>query len=298
MSNFFAMLDTSDDENDKPAVVAKKSSGSGGKKQQQQPQAAKEIVEPSKKVPGPKDRKGDRPSREGGSGGNTKTKGGREFERKSGTGRGKEVSKGGAGGNNWGNSKSAAADEAAAAAAGSEEAEEGDKAAREEVEENTISYEEYLAAKQAEDDAKAALEGFGALKPKEIESEFKVQPKVNELEDFLVMGAGKGLRKKGGEKKEKVVVESAFRFKAPEREGEGGGRGGGRGSGRGDGDRRGGRGGDRRPREPGVGKSFAEGGRGQRSGFPADRRAPGAGRGGKGGRGIDVASPEMFPALG
>jgi len=298
-SNFFAALDSSDDESPAPKITQKKTT------KPKAVAAKKEIVEPSKKAPGPKDRKDGkeqhgRPTRD-----NTKAKGGREFDRKSGTGRGKEVSKGGAGGNNWGSDKNAAEDGAAAAAtaAAADNAAEGEDAAPREPREPevpTFSYDEFLAKKKAD---AATGEGFSGLKIKEVESEFNVAAVQKDESDFLVMGTGKGLRKKAAQGKEKTVLEAGFRFKAPERDGDDdrGGRGG-RGGGRGDRDGgRGGRGGrGERRAEPGVGKSFAEGGRGSRGGD--DRRAPGAGRGaggrGAGGRGVNVDSVEMFPALG
>ena len=273
-------------------------------------------MEPSKKPPGPKDRKDGKdsaPRRSDGPGnnnnssttpstGNTKSRGGREFERKSGTGRGREVSKGGAGGNNWGSAETQEADEAAAAASAVEAEERAAKRKAEEAEDaKMVSYDDYLKQKESSNG-----EGFGARAEKAVTSEFAVPALTKVTADFMVMGSGKALRKKGDAgKKGKQTLEAGFRFKAPDRDDDAGGRGG-RGGGRG-GDRDGGRGGrggggrgggdrgDRGSREPGVGKSFAEGGRGDRR---PQAGAAGRGPGGRGGRGLDVTSSELFPALG
>ncbi|GMH48794.1 hypothetical protein TL16_g00375 [Triparma laevis f. inornata] len=96
VSNFFAALDSSDDENESPAPVAVSKSKKTGSK----PKPVKEIVEPSKKPQRDNDKKHKDAKH------NSKGKGGgRDFDRKSGTGRGKEVSKGGAGGKNWGSDR-------------------------------------------------------------------------------------------------------------------------------------------------------------------------------------------------
>ncbi|GMI32640.1 hypothetical protein TeGR_g7013, partial [Tetraparma gracilis] len=267
------------------------------------PPAQKEIIEPSKKAPGPKDRKDTR-------GNNTKpaNNGKREFERKSGTGRGREVAKGGAGGHNWGSEKDAARE---GEEAGADKEEEKEKRPPREPSPETFSYDQYLAKKKEEAAAKSN-ELFKAQKLKTVDNEFAAVKDLKiEETDFLKMGTGKALRKKNSEKKEVVKIDAAFRHKPiqqddrdddaaerADRGGRGGGRGG-RGEGRGGrGEGRGGRGGrgrgDRANAEPGVGRSFSEGGRGTR--MPDDRR-PAGGRGGRGGRGLDVSSAELFPAL-
>ena len=230
-----------------------------------------------------------------------KRDGKRQFDRKSGTGRGKEIKKGGGGAHNWGSDSQEAkqgADVEAAAAAEEEEApvlaedEAPEEPAPEpEPEDNTMSYEEYLAKKKEEEAQNEALKPkserqvdageFANLKPKAKDGE----------EDFLVMGGGKAKRnrkKDSDDQEDGPKVELGFRVAGPDS----GGRGRGRGRGRG-GDRRGGGGrgeGGRGGRGRGEGR-----GRGRGEG-----RGRGGGRGGgrgRGGRGVNPLDASAFPAL-
>ena len=192
----------------------------------------------------------------------------RAYDRRSGTGRGKETKKGGGGARNWGSDKNDAKRAEGAVVEGQEAAntpegeEVEDKRAEEaeEVEEeepdNTMTFEEYLASK-----AKPESDNFKSIKVREVDDEFAGKmAKVAVEEDFLVMGGGKNLRKKGGKAgKEKQSIDVGFRVAKPSSGGgdrdrrergrrEGGRSGGndrrgrdGRSGGRGGGDRKGGR---------------------------------------------------------
>jgi plasminogen activator inhibitor 1 RNA-binding protein len=178
----------------------------------------------------------------------------REFDRRSGTGRGREIKKGGDGARNWGSDKNEArtaqgpvveGDEKPVVVEGDAEASTEIEAAPEviqvpEPEDNTISYEEYLKSKEA-------TRANELLKPKEerqVDNEFSgKQAKKTEEEDFLVMGGAKQQRKRE-KTKEKKTLEVNIRVASAEQGGDRredtGGRGGrGRGAGRGRGEGRG-----------------------------------------------------------
>ena len=187
----------------------------------------------------------------------------RTYDRRSGTGRGREIKKGGGGGRNWGSDKNVAKNNEGSLKKDSTvnletPLEEGDdtKAAEEEEvaatsepvedkkeepeEDNTMSYEEYLKSKQGETTGILA-----PIQAKEVENEF--QGKTNFVakkdEEFLVMGSGKNLRKKGNKKDlEKKSIVPSFRVGEPAKRGGRDNR---------DRDRRGGR--DRRGRGGGRG---------------------------------------------
>ncbi|KAL3782328.1 hypothetical protein ACHAWO_011257 [Cyclotella atomus] len=271
MSNFFAALDDSDNEGKKNAPVATKKA------------VKKEVVEPSK-VENRPDRHGDRHTK-GGRGGRAPARDGkRTFDRKSGTGRGREISKGGGGGHNWGSDKNEAKKAEGPVTEGEEApvVEENGENGEEEVvkepepeEDKTMSYEEYMASKARPDSA-----AFKPVAERTVENEFagKSGSRKDE-EDFLVMGGGKQLKKKGQKKdgKEKLVLD--FKVKSAT----GGDDRGPRRDGRGD------RGGDRR----GSG-----GGRDGRRDGRRDRGGRGGVRGGRGGgRGLDATDPTVFPSL-
>jgi len=305
MSNFFAALD-SDDEGP-PKVAPKK---------KEVPKAP--IAEPSRQT----DRRTG--SRQPGNDRNTKggrgqksqpvRDGKRQFDRRSGTGRGKEGKKDGAGARNWGSDKNDARRAEGAVQEGAEASvlEGGEKAPKAdeevaggdaetaeveapkeekkveeepvEVEEVTISYEEYLLTKKNPDSV-----AFKSLQVKELESNdfADKQSKVYKEEEFLNMGGTKQPRKKGGKKGEKPTVAVGFRHARPESdEGRGGDRREGGGDRReGGGDRRDGRGGGR-----GRGRGGRVGGRG----------GGGRGRGGDRPRKTDelnVTDDSAFPSL-
>ena len=217
--------------------------------------------------------KNDRNTR-GGRGGRPPVRDGkRQFDRRSGTGRGKEMKKGGGGGHNWGSDQNDAKKAEGPVTEGKEDVDspEGkDPAAEEEAvaepepepepEDKTMSYEDYMAAKAKPDTA-----AFKALEIREVDNEFagKNASKAEES-DFLVMGGGKSLRKKGAGKKSKETLVLDFKVKRPSSDGDrdggrrdgrrdsGGRRDGGRG--RGDRSQRGeGRGGDRAKRSSNKG---------------------------------------------
>ena len=212
----------------------------------------------------------------------------RTYDRRSGTGRGKEIKKGGGGARNWGSDKNdarraqggAAAEVAATNGAGAggvpdlikEEGgaamdadgtpvsapndaenvapEEKEAVVVEEETDNTMTLDEFLKAKK--NGGRPESELFQPKEEKVLETdEFAGKvAKVSVEEDFLVMGGGKSLRKRGGNKggdKKKLDVD--FRFMRKSNGAAGAGEGGGR---RG-GDRRGGGGGDRRGRRGGRG---------------------------------------------
>ena len=224
----------------------------------------------------------------------------RQYDRKSGTGRGKEIKKGGGGGHNWGSDKQDAKNAEGPVTEGKEEAnvpEEDPTADAEEDPEktptaeqpepepepevdNTISYEEYLAQKARPDSAAFQPVQERQLDVNEFASKAARSKKETEKQEFMQMGEGKKMRKKGTGKKEKKTL--ALDFRSPGRGGRGGGeygqdgRGGGRG-GRGYGSGRGGRGGGYEGGRGGRGGGY-EGGRGGRGGGYE------GGRGGRGGR--------------
>jgi plasminogen activator inhibitor 1 RNA-binding protein len=228
------------------------------------------------------DRHGDRHTK-GGRGGRAPARDGkRTFDRKSGTGRGREISKGGGGGHNWGSDKNEAKKAEGPVTEGEEvpAEENGENGEEEEVvkepepeEDKTLSYEEYMAMK-----AKPDSVAFKPIQERAVENEFAGKAAARkEEEDFLVMGGGKQLKKKGQKKDEKAKLVLDFKVKSvggddrgPRRDGRG--------------DRRGSGGGGRDGRRDGR---RDRGGRG------------GGGRGGRGGggRGLDATDPNAFPSL-
>jgi len=220
--NFFAALDDSGDE----AEVAKVKVTT--KKEPKKPASKPAAVEPAKserRRPNNNDRntkqgRGRGPARDGK----------RTYDRRSGTGRGKEIKKGGGGARNWGNDKNEARKAEGTVIEGAVDAKPeetttptattdvetptGDETAEapatttttepEEVkeveeEDKTMTYEDYLKSKQAPD-----TDAFKPVAERQLVNEFEgkaVQKAVEE--DFLVMGGGKALRKKGTKKGDK-----------------------------------------------------------------------------------------------
>jgi plasminogen activator inhibitor 1 RNA-binding protein len=249
----------------------------------------------------------------------------RAYDRRSGTGRGKEIKKGGGGAHNWGSDKvdakavehtqvgALAAEEQenvdAAAVNGEENTElEGEQepgaAAEEqepepEPEDNTMSYEEYLASMK---EKKSGL--LAPVEERQVINEFgNVAPAKKVEEDFTGGAGGKSKRKKAAAGKEKedastdVAAEllAGLKVGGPDSGGRGRGRGrGGRGRGRSDG-----------PDGPGDrgGRGRGRGERGGGRGGGRGRTTSGRGRGG-GGRGssssggrINVMDENAFPSL-
>lgn len=338
MSNFFAALDDSGDEGEVQQKQNKTPAISSSKTQDRQP----------RKGSGARDSSDRRQNNDrGGRGGRTAPRDGkRAYDRRSGTGRGRETKKDGGGSHNWGSEKNEARkaeghiddeqklsvnkegnEEAAAANDNNNEEskkeeidEEAQKAIEEEEERRRkeeeeeakkMTYEEYLARKSEE---QKDSEAFRELEVKELENnDFAgVKPKVAiKDENFLVMGGGKSLRKKGSKAdKEATKVITSFRVadsSSGRRDGRDGDR---RGGDRRDGDRRGGdrRDSDRRGVDRRGGDRRYQGDRGDRRdgrGGRGDRRD---GRGGRGGGGrhsggyshkkeIDVGDMNSFPSL-
>jgi plasminogen activator inhibitor 1 RNA-binding protein len=164
--------------------------------------------------------KGDRNTK-GGRGGRAPARDGkRTFDRHSGTGRGKEIKKEGGGGHNWGSDKNDAKKAEGPVTEGEEEAEEGKVAVAEEEEEEeapepepedkTISYEEYMATKARPDSA-----AFAPVAERAVDDEFGGKGSFKKEEtDFLVMGGGKQLKKKGQKKNEKETLVLDFKVKS------------------------------------------------------------------------------------
>ena len=225
------------------------------------------------------DRHGDRHTK-GGRGGRAPARDGkRTFDRKSGTGRGREISKGGGGGHNWGSDKNEAkkaegpvteGDEAPAEENGEEN--DAKEPVAEPEEDKTMSYEEYMASKTKPDSV-----AFKPIAQRTVENEFAGKAgSRKEEEEFLVMGGGKQLKKKGQKKDDKAKLVLDFKVKSATG------------------------GDDRGPRRDGKGDRRGSGGGGRdgkRDGR-RDRGGRGGGRGGRsGGRGLDATDPNAFPSL-
>jgi DNA-binding protein H-NS len=248
----------------------------------------------------------DRNTKFGRSGRGPSRDGKRAYDRRSGTGRGKELKKGGGGARNWGSNDEEArqgmqtdevADqleqvvkleteggEAPPEDAGEEEPKvEEEEAVEPEPEDKTMSYEEYLESKKQQSDNPL----LAPVQERQLDaSEFaNVKAKVSVTEDFLVMGGKTEGGKSKKKSKEKVVqkIDTGFRVQSGSSEG---GRGRGRGGGRfGDregggryGDREGGRFGDREGGGRGrYGDRDGEGGGGRGRGRYGDRDGEGGG---------------------
>lgn len=230
----------------------------------------------------------DRNTKQGRGGRAPVREGKRAYDRRSGTGRGKEIKKGGGGAHNWGSDKNeakqhegASVEEAIQDNTETELAEEAEP----KPEDNTISFEEYLASSK---------EKTGLLAPVQervIEDNAfaHFQAKKVQETDFLVMGGAKQKKNKSKEKEIKTV-DVAFRVQPSDSDTGRGGEGRGRG-GRGRRDGRGGRQG-RDGRGRGTGRDGRGGGR--------EGRGGGRGRGRSGGRrggGLNVMDPNAFPSL-
>lgn len=244
MTNFFAALDDSDDEHEQQ--VQKKQTESKKKDT-----SAKKVTVSSTKSEAPKRPHHNDRSLKSGRGGGSRSEqkrqpprdGKRAYERRSGTGRGREIKKSGGGARNWGSDKNDARhaegmvfeenennDETLQNIGGEEgkqtgenageggaEVKEGDaeeaEPEKEEEEDKTMTYEEYLAQKEEE---RAESDAFKPIEMRELENEFaglvgKKGRKDEEAENFLKMGKGKNLRKKGSDKKEKEKIVPNFR---------------------------------------------------------------------------------------
>lgn len=280
-TNFFAALDDSGDEAPANPVAEKK-----------QPSKPK-VAEPSRVDQRKRPDQGDRNTKYGRGGRAPARDGKRAYDRRSGTGRGKEIKKGGGGARNWGSDKNEARQAQGHVEEGEGEEEEEPKKPEDEAdnsgqegqeyrkeeqeevpqqdpEEGKLTYEEFMSVKANPDN-----EAFAPVKEREVSNEFsgmKVSKVVND-EEFMVMGGGKQKKNKQKNNANKRSITPDFRVASGDdmqRSGRGGRGRGGRDGGRG----RGGRGGSGR------------GGHGGRSG----------GRGGDGG--VNVMDESAFPSLG
>lgn len=223
----------------------------------------------------------------------------RQFDRRSGTGRGKEVAKGGHAG--WGNSstearnaeKDGVVDEAAqghadAAIEGDGDDEEGETP--KEPEKPTFTYEEFMARKNQERSNSALFEAKAERKAADVDG---MQARgANELGVFMKLGKDKTQREKGVQRsKQKVQAAPGFMLAKPQSDfGDRGDRpprferrdGDRREGGRGGGDRRG----DRR-------EGGREGGRGGDRGDRGDRAPRSVPRG----PAMNLADDDAFPKL-
>jgi len=288
-TNAFAIFDDSDDE--APMVVAstiKKESKSITQK------SSKKSVSNSSAQEGNKSRsRGSNNDRhtKGGRGPRSAREGKRTFDRRSGTGRGKEIKKDGGGAHNWGSDKNDAKEAEGVVDENeiknneqeNEETVAGPTIVEEEEEEEaTLTLEEYLETK------KEVTLFSSSKKEKKIDNEFagKVARVVDVEEDFLVLGTGKNLRKKkSGNDKKAQTLEINFRVAKP----------GGDDDNKRDGPRRGGR--DGNDRRGGRDGNDRRGGRDRRN--DGRGRGRGGGRGGRrGGRGESFAlDANAFPSL-
>jgi len=265
-SNPFAALDDSGDEGapKAKAPVAKKSN-------------AEKIVPASKPDLKAKPKNNDRNTKHGRGGRPPVRDGKRVYDRRSGTGRGKEIKKGGGGARNWGNAKDEAKkaegrinenEEVAPATDGNENPDVPAEEAKPEVEDNTMTLAEYMASKGKKEEA--------ALRDVKNEFEGKAVAAKGDEEAFMVMGGGKKKKDKKKKEVEKKSVDVGFRVGNPNSDGGRGGRG--RGGGRGD-------------RRDGRGR-----GRGGKGGRGAGGRGPKTG-GNKKPQGINVNDEGAFPSL-
>lgn len=275
-ANFFAALDDSGDEEN---IVVK---------QEKPKKSNKPVVEPSKVDRGRRPNQNDRNTKYGRGGRAPARDGKRAYDRRSGTGRGREIKKEGGGARNWGSNKNDAraaegqvqegAEEELAMGENNEGANKEDEnengktqeneeevAAPPEEEDKTMTYEEYMATKDAPPN-----DAFAPVKHREVKNEFAgiEAKKVEKDEVFFSTGGGKQKRSKQ-KKGHKQTLVPAFRV-ADDRRRDGRGRGRGRGD-------RGGR-----------------GGRGERGGRGGGR---GRGRGRESGE-INVLDEAAFPSLG
>lgn len=146
----------------------------------------------------------------------------REFERRSGTGRGKETSKQGGGARNWGNKADpneqlaeAAAQEGAKPASDEEAAEEA-AVEEEEEEEVQLTLDEYLAKQKSS----RSGELFAEVEVRQVTNEFSsaVQiTKEGKTPDFMDSQYEKVYSKKTSGRKKQVITDVGFRSEKPER---------------------------------------------------------------------------------
>ncbi|KUF78852.1 hypothetical protein AM587_10010807 [Phytophthora nicotianae] len=272
--NFFAALDSDDEDTPRvnkkatpppsaPVTLNKPAAGNKKSGNKKAPAADK------KESRGP--REGGRAPRERGERGRGARGPRREYERRSGTGRGKEVNKQGGGARNWGNKADpneqmaeAAAQEGAKPASDEEAAEEA-AAEEEEEEEVQLTLDEYM-AKQ-----KSARSGelFAEVEVRQVTNEFSsaVQiTKEGKTPDFMDSQYEKVYSKKTSGRKKQVITDVGFRTEKPER----------------------------------FSRDFdsSRGGRGNRGGRGARGNGRTGGRGGRAANVPNVTDMSAFPSLG
>ncbi|TMW60585.1 hypothetical protein Poli38472_000627 [Pythium oligandrum] len=273
--NIFAYLDSDDEDVPKvskkaeappAAPVALNKPAAGNKKTQKKP-----VVEGEKKTEkkerAPRD--GEARAPRGGRGAGRGGRGGRrEFERRSGTGRGKETSKQGGGARNWGNDNDKS--ELVAEAAVQEGKVEGEDEVAEEApveeeeEEVQLTLDEYLAKKKES----RSGELFAEVEVRQVADEFTnaVQiTKEGKTPDFIEAQYEKVFSKKTSGRKKQLITDLGFQAPAPER----------------------------RFRD----NEDSRGGRGGRGGARGGRGARGGARGGRTGAAPNVADLKAFPSL-
>jgi len=257
MVNFFAALDDSEDESEQQ--VKKQPESKPKKDKEKSTKKVVVVAATAKPQDQPRGRSyhNDRSSKAGRSSGSRSERerqaprdGKRAYDKRSGTGRGREIKKSGGGARNWGSDKDDARNAEGLSfeekenngenlqnisrdAGGGDQTpgqnvvdggdvtpevqENGDALAaeppKEEEEDKTMTYEEYLAQKEEE---RAESEALKPIATRELENEFaglvgKKGRKENEEENFLKMGKGKQLKKKGTEKKDKEKIIPKFR---------------------------------------------------------------------------------------
>lgn len=196
--------------------------------------------------------RGNKGGRGHGKSGRGTREGKREFDRHSGTGRGKEVSKGGAGKGNWGNEKAEAleAEKRGDAADVEENNEEEVDNTPVEPEKPTFTMDEYLARRSAPSNPDV----FGTKQARQVDSSFAGMKSAEvDLSDYIASKGDNSVKSKKEAKTKDVVRDLGIRTEPAsvfrEDRGPRGGRGEGRGEGRGRSEGRGrGRGGEGRGR--------------------------------------------------
>lgn len=152
----------------------------------------------------------------GGRGGRVAPRDGkRAYDKRSGTGRGNEIKKGGGGARNWGNDKADAKkmegainedevkeEKPVEVPTEGEEAVEKEAPVEEKVEDNTMTFAEYMAVKGKKEETA----------DRDFDNEFKGKSaSTYEAKDFLVMGGGKQKKTRKKKEAEKKSVEVGFR---------------------------------------------------------------------------------------
>jgi len=242
----------------------------------------------------------------------------RQYERHSGTGRGREVSKDGAGGHNWGNEKVEAlnaekghivpieevaidapkeegwgTDDAQAPADAVPESVDAQKEPEPEPEIPTYTLDEYLKKREV---SRVIADSFGPAAERTVNKEefAGLKTKEGDLGEFMALGGGKTSKtvkkdqRSTNAKVQPTAIELGFTNASLQQS-----------NGRDEG--RGGRGGRGRGREGGDG-GRREDGRGERPprefGSPRDIGGRGRGRGGRGsGSGVNIFDASAFPSL-